>query len=59
MATQRKIEELTDTMYLTGSEVLCWLTEMNDEFLADTPVEATVGPDGMVKSLRLAQVITE
>lgn len=53
MATQRRIEELSDTQYLTGSEVLHWLSGMSEEFLADTTVMASVGPSGVVKSLRL------
>lgn len=53
MATQRRIEELSDTQYLTGSEVLHWLSGMSEAFLADTTVMASVGPSGVVKSLRL------
>lgn len=53
MATQRRIEELSDTQYLIGNEVLHWLSGMNEEFLADSTLMATVDPRGVVKTLRL------
>lgn len=59
MATQRRIEELSDIQYLTGSEVLHWLSGLSEEFLADSVVMASVGPGSTVLSLRLMRGDTE
>lgn len=55
MAKRTRKEELTDSQYLTGSEVLAWLVDMNEMFLADSVLYAETSTEGEVKRLSLVR----
>ena len=55
MAKRIRKEEISDSQYLTGSEVLAWLVDMNEMFLADSVLHAQVSDEGVIKRLSLVR----